>query len=159
MKRKSYNGRQYTDEEIKQADRILRLELSLKSQWLREKADMPWYELTSGHLNEQWQEYFQQMVGDMNIQNENEIKARIYELAETPRRAIAAWLCWQNIKSEGTHKARNNFSKATWYRHMNLLRASGLSDADLSLGEVVAFRGRVLEFNQVESWEELRKAS
>jgi hypothetical protein len=48
--------------------------------------------------------------------------------------------------------------RATYFRHLNLLRLAGLSDADLCAGNVLPFaRREVVIANPVTSWEELRR--
>lgn len=71
------------------------------------------------------------------------------------RSAYGAWLL---IQSEGWERARESFTKTVWYRHLGILRAAGLGDADISAGKVVPFRRKVLEARAVCSWQELKIA-
>ena len=46
--------------------------------------------------------------------------------------------------------------KRTQYHNLKVLRAAGLSDADLAAGNLVPIRWPLIECRQVDSWEELR---
>jgi hypothetical protein len=84
------------------------------------------------------------------------IEQRVYASAATEGQAKAAIGCWALIKAYGWEKAREmSGSKCTWYRNLKVLRAAGLSDADLSAGNVVPFRRPLIQCQQVESWDEL----
>lgn len=71
------------------------------------------------------------------------------------RSAYGAWLL---IQSEGWERAKDAFTKTVWYRHLQILRAAGLGDADISAGKVVPFRRKVLEARAISSWHELKIA-
>ncbi len=159
-KNRKYEGREYQIGEIELASRLLRLELSLKSQLLREdRLGKPWYELTSGDLYEQWNDYFGRMIGDSEMKNDADLKQKIIEAAPTEGQGKAAYGCWTLIKSEGWERAKEMCAKRTWYRNLKILRAAGLADADFSAGRVVEFRRRILDSALVESWEELKRVA
>jgi len=157
MRKKDYHGRWYSGDEIGLAMALLRLELSLKAQWWREKRiGKAWYEVTAADLYGQWQDYFERMMGEAEVTEMN-IEERVRAAAETDGQAKAAIGCWALIKAYGWEKARQMQAKRTWYRNLKVLRAAGLSDADVSAGNVVPFRRKVVEFQMVNSWEELRR--
>ncbi|MBK5963692.1 hypothetical protein CCR95_06235 [Thiocystis minor] len=85
------------------------------------------------------------------------LETRINTAAKTSGQAKAAIGCWALIKAYGWEKAREMSSKPTWYRNLAVLRAAGLSDADLSAGTVVPFRRSLMEFQMVESWDHLQQ--
>ena len=154
MRQKGYSGREYTEDEIAMAQRLLRLEHTLGAQWWRERAGKPWYEVTAQELTSNWHSYFERMMGESGI-NEMNIEDQVMAVAETEGRGKAAIACWALIKAYGWEKARDMSGPRTWYRNLKVLRAAGLSDADLSVGNVVAFRRSLIQFQMVESWEDL----
>lgn len=156
MRKSDYDGRAYTESEISLAGSLLRLELRLGSQLLRERLSKPWHELTSTELTDYWHQYFSRMLGNIDITDMN-IAERIKAVAPTPGQAKAALMTWALIQAEGWEKARDLQSRPTWYRNLKLLRAAGLGDADLASGRVVALRRPLLHAQQVNSWEELRR--
>jgi len=157
--RKGYEGKIYSPVELNATDRLLRLELTLGSQWLRRNCvNNSWSDLTAHQLTREWESYFNRMVGDAMITNDYTLKERIQLVAPTEGQARAAYGCWLVISSEGWERAQQSFSKTSWYRHLNVLRAAGLGDADLSAGTVVQFRRRILEAQLVNDWSELLAA-
>lgn len=70
--------------------------------------------------------------------------------------AKAAYSLWLMIKNEGWEKSRNFTSPRTWYRNKALLHKAGLSDADISKGNIVMLRKKIIEAQPVTSWAELR---
>ena len=158
MKQNDYDGRPYNADEIEQASLLLRLELSLKAQWWRERSGRPWHEITPEQLKTGWRAYFERMMGDVEVTEMN-IEQRVQAVAPTQGQAKAAIGCWALIKAYGWEKAREMSSARTWYRNLKVLRAAGLSDADLSAGNVVAIRRPLIQCQLVDSWDELREAS
>lgn len=147
-----YTGRPYTAFEIANADRLLRLELSLKSKFFKEN---DWKLLTPDDLAKLWDAYFDRMIGSAEIMRDDDVKNRIFEVSPTEGRAKAAFGCWAIIQSQGYERAREMFTKTSWYRHKKILALAGLSDADISAGRVVEFRRRVIEASLAESWEQI----
>ena len=82
----------------------------------------------------------------------------IQDAAETEGRARAAYALWLLIQSEGWERARSFTNRSTWYRNLKILRAAGFGDADISAGEVVPLRRRIIEARTVTSWQELLAA-
>lgn len=158
-KDKDYRYREYTQEEIELANRLLRLELRLGSQWWRERTGQDhWTDVTPGQLAEEWEDYFGRMIGDAEMTGDDKtIEQRIMAAAKTEGQGRAALCCWALIQSQGWQRARDLHSRPTWYRHLKVLHAAGLSDLDLSMGQVVPFRRRIIETQMVTSWDELRR--
>ena len=90
--------------------------------------------------------------------NDNDVKQAIFNVAPTEGRARAAYGCWLMIQSEGWERAREAFSKTSWYRHLEVLRAAGLGDADIAAGKVVPLRRRILDARIVHDWSEILAA-
>ena len=156
MKKKQYEGRRYTEEEIDGAGRLLRLELTLGAQWWRERAGKPWWLVSAAELRHEWNDYFARMLGN-SLVNDMNLQERIRAVVHTDGQAKAAHACWALIKAYGWEKAKDMQSKRTWYRNLKALRDAGLSDADLSQGNVVPFRRPLIESCMVDSWDDLRR--
>jgi II/X family phage/plasmid replication protein len=159
-KNREYGGREYQVSDVQLANRLLRLELSLRSQLLREdRLGKAWHELTSGDLYEQWNDYFGRMIGDSEMMKDADLKRKVIEAAPTEGQGKAAYGCWTLIKSEGWERAKDMCTKRTWYRNLKILRAAGLGDVDFSAGRVVEFRRRILDAKLIESWDELKRVA
>ena len=164
MRRPGYAGREYSEEEIRCADRLLRLELKLGSQWFRETAQCKWWQLGAGDLVELWRAFFGRMVGTVELGDGMGVAQRLMELEELDGSRVskaqrrAAYATWTMIETRGWQFTRDHTSRSTFYRHLRLLRAVGLSDADLSAGRVVPLRGSALVLEPVATWEALRVA-
>jgi II/X family phage/plasmid replication protein len=152
-----YTGRPYSETELQQINRLLRLELRLGAQWIRERAGCPWYELTTERLTEEWNDYFKRMIGDADMKTNDDVKERIMAVAATEGQGKAAHVCYMLIREHGWEKARNEFTKPTWYRHMKILHAAGLGDADIAAGNVVPLRRKILECQLVKSWADIHR--
>lgn len=152
-KQKTYTGRDYSAEDIDVANHLLRLELKLGREFFNRTN---WRTFTADDLREQWRDYFMRMIGDSEIKNDGDLKTRIFAAAPTEGLGKAAFGLWTLIKSQGWEEARDMTSTRTWYRGLKTLRAAGLSDADISSGQVVAFRQKVIEAQVVTSWSQLR---
>ena len=150
---------QYTENQLRAAEKLLRLELTLGAQWFRRHCPGgSWEEITSFQLADEWDKYFSRMIGNTEIVNQETLIQRLKDVAPTAGRAKAALSTWSLIQAYGWEKARELNTKSTWYRNLALLHAAGLGDADISAGIIVAFRQRVIECNAVTSWDELLAA-
>ena len=157
QKNADYTGRRYNELELLQAEKLLRLELKLGREfWDRHN----WKETTAIQLQQQWQDYFGRMIGDSAMTNDSDVKERITEAAKAMgMRGNPAYGCWLMIESQGWERARDSFSKSAWYRHLKVLHAAGLGDADISAGRIVPLRRRIMEAELVTSWAQLVKAA
>lgn len=156
MKQSTYTGRRYTSQELLDAEQLLRLELKLGREFF-DRHD--WKLLTPVQLREQWEDYFGRMIGDANMTSDDDVKQRIISAATSEGRGRAAYGCWLVIQSEGWERARESFAIRTWYRHLNVLRAAGLGDADIAAGRVVQLRRRVMDAQLVTSWAQLARVA
>jgi II/X family phage/plasmid replication protein len=156
MKNSKYWGYQYNHYELEKADRILRLELTLGSQFFRElkqrKSISHWTELNSKYLRQEWKDYFYRMIGDIEMTNDKEIRDRIIMSAKTEGQGKSAYVMYLLIRNEGWQSARENTTRSLWYRNLKTLKLAGLGDADIAKGNVVQFRRKILSFNVVESF-------
>lgn len=147
------------------ADRLLRFEHTRGARWFRrlQESGRCWFDLTSSDLVGFFLDFFGRLVDGVEVTD-----MQRYELVEmirdrngcTPAQAEAAFATYRNIRADGFDVAKGFISRATWYRHLGMLRTVGISDADLVSGNVVQFRQvRVVLAQAVGSWDELRRAA
>lgn len=153
-------GRQYSDEEIDSAHRLLRLELQLCGKWF-DKYD--WLSIDAERLVKEWEDFFMKKIGDSELVTDQDIEKKVKQHCEangiSPTTARSALKTWYSIKTLGFNKAKEMTATATWYRHKKLLSDSGLSDLDFSHGTVVPLRTqKLIEARQVNTWQQLRAA-
>lgn len=156
----------YTPEEIHLAKGLLRLELTLGSQfWRRLKTNhsLHWYDIKPDFLMNEWKTYFNRMIGGADMAISENIYDRILKIVDLDSKgkpkttqAKAAYSLWNLIVTNGWQAARDMTADRTWYRNIALLRKAGLSDADLSTGKIVQLRQKVIEAQPVHSWAELK---
>lgn len=156
--------REYSLEEIAHASGLLRLELKLGAQYWRERTLCKWHLVQPEQLAAEWQSYFSRMIGGAEIMNEQSIYERLLNVVPIDDKgkpkegqAKAAYSLWCLIKSEGWQKARDITVRRTWYHNLKHLKAAGLSDADISRGNVVQLRQKIIEAVPVKSWAHLRQ--
>lgn len=155
---------QYDLEKLSLASGLLRLELKLGAQYWRERIACKWHDIKSDDLASEWRSYFSRMIGGAEIMSEQDIYKRLLNVVDIDKngnpkegQAKAAFSLWCLIKSEGWQVSRDITSKPTWYRNLKHLKNAGLSDADISAGNVVQLRSKILEARPVTSWRELRE--
>lgn len=158
MKQRGYAGRVYSDQELAAADRLLRLELTLGREWF---ARNDWFAAGPDRLLSEWESYYGRMVGGVEVMTETVAdRVRAVHLNGkriTEGRARAALCCWHLIQSHGWEQAKSLHSRPSWYRHVQVLHAAGLGDADISAGQVVSLRRVELHAARVVTWLELHQ--
>jgi II/X family phage/plasmid replication protein len=160
QKKPEYHGRRYTELEVIQASKLIRLELTIfKRYWTKTLGLSGWQQLTPTVLQDEWREYFGQLLGH-TIMNDEELRKRVEAVAPTAGQAKAAYNCWYLIKSMGWEMARENHTKSTWYRNLGILKSAGLKVTDLGNGKIIPFRVQKLVLGrEVSSWSDLRRAA
>lgn len=153
-----------TADELLLADRLIRLELALRRHFFSRTLDRPWYQLSPADLATEHENYFSKLIGKIEVAEMNGVEHSIQSAAEviglTQGAATAAYSWWLLCKEQGHAAAKERTSKATYYRHMKLLRAAGIGYADLKSGRVIPLRRRAIVLDQpVHSWRELRAAA
>lgn len=151
-----------SEEQLFLADHLLRLELTLGSRWWRrfEEDGRHWAELTEEDLIAEHLSYFGRFFGSVEVKDMGTLLNALESVSPTPGQALSAHRTWALIKAVGRENAKLSMPKATWCRHLKFLRSAGLSDADLSSGEIVPFRTHVVTLHEpVRSWEEIRQAA
>jgi hypothetical protein len=157
MKKKTYSGRRYDQEEISAADRLIRLELTLGREWFARNGNPQ--AIAPARLQQEWESYFGRMLGDAEVSDmARDIEERIKAASHTEGEAKAAYRCWLIIKERGWTQAKEMHTHNTWYRHLRVIRRAGLGDSDISCGQVVPFRRVQLRSAVVRSWPELLQA-
>lgn len=153
-----------TAEELEAASRLLRLELSLKSQWWRERAGKKWWEFSEGDLEREHEGYFQPLIGGAEVWNMDNAQERCVQaavaLGMSEGQGERAYLYWLAIQQLGYETAKQMASRRTHYRHVKVLREAGYSYSDFQARRVVSLRKRPLVLAQpVRSWDELRRVA
>lgn len=161
LKHLSRKNEQYAaipDNHLQAADRLLRLELTLAAHWWRKNTSKTWAEITAERLRLEWQSYFEKMVGDADMKNDDELLQACIRAANTEGQGRSAFALWMLIQSQGWEKARSITSKPTWYRNLRTLHRAGLGDADISRGVIVPIRRKIFTLTVVNNWRELLAA-
>jgi hypothetical protein len=146
-----------TEDELELAERLLRLELQLGSEWWRNQraAGRQW----AADLSGQFQSFFMGLVGTVQVAEMGELES-LERVAPSKGQALAAYRTWALVKAIGVEEAQASMPRTTWYRHCGFLRAAGLTWADFATGQVVPFRRRTLVLEApVTCWEDVRRAA
>lgn len=151
---------EFSKEQLEQVQRLLRLELSLKSQWWRERSGKPWWAFSADDLATIHQEYFSPLIGGAQVWEEGKMKEEVVKaalsLGYSEGRGEAAYLYWLMIQAVGFETACASIGKRTHFRHVKVLREAGLSWSDFQARRIVAFRRKPLVLAQpVRSWGDL----
>lgn len=156
----------FTDEEINLADKLLRLELSLMSQFWRERSLKHWYKYTENELNQIHHKYFSQVIGKIEVVDMDTLLEQIEKTVMyngkpiTKGMALAAYRTYTLIQSIGVRATETSMPRATYLRHRKILFDAGLTHADLHAGNVLPFRRRSIILGEpVYSWSEVRNAA
>lgn len=157
-KNRKYTGKTYNQQEIDQANRLLRLELTLGREFFR-RLEMNWQDVPPSFLKNQWHDYFSRMTGQATMTNDSQLTKRVSMAAPTKGYAKATMKTWYAIQSLGWEKAKSLTPKSTWYKHLKILRTAGIGDADLSRGELTPVKMTIIEMTAVNSWQELQQAA
>lgn len=147
-------------QDVALCDRLLRLEMSHRSQWFRERAGKAWHEFDETDLDRLHSEYFGQVIGKIEVTEMDSLLERFEQVAATKGQALAAYRTWALVKSIGVREAQASMPKRTFYHHKRIMFDAGLTWADFHAGNVVPLKRRTIELGEpVRSWEELRRAA
>lgn len=158
--KKTYFGCSYEKSDHLLANRLLRLELKLGSEFmrrLRSDNNVHWYNLDWDFLSKEHDSFFGRMIGDIEVMDMSMLE-RLIKVAPSEGRAQSAFRTWGLIQSIGWQSSKESMPRRTWYLHLKYLKDAGLGDADISTGRIVSLRRRIV-LNPVASWEELRNAA
>lgn len=151
----------FTDEELQQAQGLLRLELQLKNQYWREQAEKPWYQYTEQDFDRIHEGYFKPLVGSIEVVEMDNIQQKCVEaarqLGKSEGQGKSAYLYWILIREVGFEQARGLTPKRSHYRHLQVLREAGFGYADFQARNVTRLRRKPIVLGEpVRSWEDLR---
>lgn len=152
-------------EQFDLADKLLRLEHTRGARWFRrlEQSGRHWSSLGAGELSALFVEFFSPLVSGLEVKNmgRHEIVRQIEVGASvTHQQALQAFATYRNIKADGFEETKASMARATWFRHLQMLRKAGFSDSQLCAGNVIPFQQvRVLLASPVASWADLRAAA
>lgn len=144
------------EHELKLSDRLLRLELCLKSQYWRERSEKKWYQFTESELDKIHDDYFSQFVGKIEVIEMDKLQDEFKRVAKTPGQGMSAYRTWSLIKSIGIEETRASMPRRTWFNHLKIIKAAGLTFADLQARNVLPFRRRSIQLGQpVRAWQDI----
>lgn len=157
-----------TEEELDLADRILRLEYSIRRQRMDELSDMgaKWWNFSPEFLVGEHAKYFDKFLSSLEVTEVDDIFEQIMasvgegpDKIKTQAQAQQAYDCYLRCKQFGRHKAQAMYAKTSWYRHVKNLRLAGIKQIDLQLNNVVTLKARRLVLDQpVSCWADLKTA-
>ncbi|HTF85337.1 MAG TPA: phage/plasmid replication protein, II/X family [Cellvibrio sp.] len=157
-----------TEEQLVLADRILRLEYSIRRQRMDEIAGMgvKWWMLKPEWLVAEHAKYFDKFLSTLEVAEVDAIFEKIMScVGEGPDKikshsqAQQAYDCYLRCKTVGRHKAMATYKRSTWYHHLKNLRLAGIKQIDLQLNNVVTLKARRLVLDQpVSCWADIKTA-
>lgn len=153
-----------TLDELVFADRLLRLELSLRNQFWRSEATKPWREHSESDFDRLHAAYFEPLAGSVELTEMNKlldvcIKTAV-ELDRSEAQGKAAYRYWLLIKDVGLQEAKALTPKSSHYYHMKVLRAAGLGYADFHARNVTTIRSKPISLETpTRSWAEFTSAT
>jgi phage/plasmid replication protein, gene II/X family len=141
------------------ADRLLRLELSLRRHWW-DRAAKHWTAYTEQELEKAHADYFQRFIGSIEVKDmDTDILDRLLRVCPSKGRAAASFRTLVLIRTVGLEQAKTMMAASTFRHHTGWLIEAGLSLSDLRAGNVLPLRRKTIVLgNPVRSWDELRAA-
>ena len=162
----SQKSASYSETELKKADKLLRVEYSIRRLMIRRlrETGLEWYQLTPEILLGFHRDYFQKFISEVEVVDMDNILNLLVEnvgKAEgkipSEGQARAAYDCYTRCRSMGIKIAKETFTKASWHRHLKNLRSVGLGESDLQPYNVVPLRRRQLFLDKpVSSWDQIQ---
>ena len=150
-----------TESTLQLADNLLRLELKLGARWFR-RLKSNWQSLSVDELFEQHQRFFKTLIGsaEVGVTDMGNLLVELQKIAPTNRLALAARSTYALIQFQGYDVTKASMSSSTWYKHCSLLRAAGLSSADLCAGKILKLRQKTLILDKpVLCWDDIKRAA
>lgn len=153
-------------DEIELLDRVLRLEHTRGARWFRRLAEQgrAWHDLTSEELIALHTEFFKPIVASgievKNMERNEIVKAIVSANQCTENQALAAFNTYRSIRDTGFESIKQSMPRATFFRHMKLLRDAGFTDAHLHQAHVIPFPK--IRFNlaqPVSNYDDIRKVA
>ena len=159
----------FTNEELLKADRLLRVEYSMRRLLIRrikEQSGWEWHQFTPDFLLSYHRDYFSKFISDIEVVDmDNVLDLLLANVGKEPGQiksegqARAAYHCYTACRTIGFHQAKQSFRGGSWYRHLKNLSTVGIGPADLQPLNVVPLRRRQVVLDQpVSSWDDIKLA-
>lgn len=154
----------FTPDQLRIADRLLRLEYSIRNLMLRrlKQAGLKWQEFTPEFLIQHHTEYFNQFISNVEVVdmgNTLDLLLKQVALGNIPTEAQAksAYDCYLRCREKGYQQGKASYPKGTFSRHMKNLSTIGVGPADLQPSNVVPLRRRQVVLDQpVSCWDDIK---
>jgi len=159
------------DEHLALADRLVRLEIRIGSRFWRLMRTRrkhafygrKWWSLTAEELGQLHKEFFGPIVEGVEVRDMGRVE--MIELIAAANgishgRAKAAYGTYCDVKQFGLDEVRAGMAGRTFFLHKKHLKAAGITDGDLMMGNVIQFRPvRIVLAQPVASWDDIRRAA
>lgn len=162
----SQKSASYTETELKKADKLLRVEYSIRRLMIRRlrEAGLEWYQFDAEFLLTLHRDYFQKFISEVEVVDMDNILNLLLENVgkgegkiPSKGRAVAAYECYMRCRDLGLQVARTTYPSSTFRKHLQNLRSVGLGESDLQPYNVVPLRRRQLFLDKpVSSWDEIQ---
>ena len=131
-----------SESELSACDRLLRLELSLRRNFLRDSG-LHWSAWTPEQLFNLHSSYFAPLLGSCEVTSmDSSLLDRLVSVCATEGLARAAFRTAALCAQVGPETTAESMPRTTWYRHRRALLDAGVSLADLRAGHVVPLRAQ-----------------
>ncbi len=162
-KRNKRLGRaEYSEDELKKAERLLRAELTLARHELlklKDEKNLPWYRLSPDYLLNLHDDYFKDYFSEIEVTDMSNILDKLLKASPTEGQARAAYDCYVRIRMTGYEQAKDTYTKPSWYRHIGNLKAAGFKRADLQIINVIPLQKRAIQVSHpVRHWDDISVA-
>lgn len=165
-KMSSQKSAHYSETELKKADKLLRMEYSIRRLMIRrlKEAGREWFDFTPEFLLTMHRDYFSKFISDVEVVDMDNVLNLLLENVgkgegqiPTEGQARAAYSCFVACRLTGFKIAKESFTKPSWHRHLKNLRTVGLGEADMQPINVVPLRRRQIVLDKpVSSWDEIQ---
>lgn len=143
--------------QIDVAQRLLRLELSLRSKFWQQQ-HRPWHQFKEHELDSIHNDFFSKVIGQHKVISMDTLLQQCERTAKTVGQGRAAYRTWCLIRQQGQESAKALMPRRTWLHHRKILFGAGLTFADLHSAQILPFRRRSILIDQpVRSWDDLRE--
>lgn len=147
------NQANYTKDQLMKTRNLLRLELKLGRHWFQRHKH--WSTLTVEELKNQHALFFGDITKTIEVPTMDTLLDRLNHTAPTSGQAIAAYNYYLQIREQGLEMAREYVTKSSHYRHIKNLKNAGLTNADLTTGNILQFRPQVITMQPVNTWSDI----
>jgi II/X family phage/plasmid replication protein len=165
----SKNNALVSETNLQKADRLLRLEYSIRRgliRRIRESSGLSWYDYSPEFLLCLHQDYFSKFISTIEVVDMDNVLDKLLAnvgygegFIPTEGRARAAYDCYMRIRMNGFHIAKDTYGRSAWYTHLHNLSTIGLVAADLQPINVVPLLRRQIVLDQpVSCWDEIKLA-